>query len=150
MSVAAPEKFAQWCARLVAALPLGLDRRIAPTLVGFALINGLTFTVDLVLLGAMHGGLGVAYPVALSLAYGCAFALSYLLNRYLNFRSHAPVGPQVARYVVIVVLNYLVFILALSTLLTGLGVDYRAARVVAGACEAGFLYVALRWLVFRR
>ena len=134
----------------MAGLPLGLDRRIAPTLVGFALINGLTFTVDLVLLSALHGGLGVTYPLAVTLAYGCAFALSYLLNRYLNFRSHAPVGPQVARYVVVVVLNYLVFILALSTVLTGAGVDYRAARVVAGACEAGFLYAALRWVVFRR
>jgi putative flippase GtrA len=150
VSVAAPEKFAQWCLRLVSRLPLGLDRIVAPTLVGFALINGFTFAVDLVLLSVLHGGLGIAYPVAVTVAYVCAFALSYTLNRYVNFRSHAPVGPQIARYVVVVVVNFVVFILALSTLLTGIGVDYRVARAAAGACEAAYLYVALRWVVFRR
>jgi putative flippase GtrA len=148
--VTAPERFHRWCARVVACLPLGLSRLVAPTLVGFALINGATFGIDLLLLTTLHGGLGVAYPVAVSVAYACAFALSYALNRSLNFRSHAPVGPQLTIYVVVVVLNFVLFILALSSLLTAVGVDYRVARVGAGVCEAAFLYCALRWVVFRR
>jgi putative flippase GtrA len=123
---------------------------IPPTLVGFGLINGFTFGVDLALLTVLHGAAGAPYPVAVTLAYACAFALSYVLNRTLNFRSHAPVGPQVAAYVAVVIVNYLAFILALSTALTVVGVDYRLARMAAGACEAVFMYGALRWVVFRR
>lgn len=123
---------------------------IPSTLVGFGLINGFTFGVDLALLTALHGAIGVPYPVAVTVAYACAFALSFVLNRTLNFRSHAPVGPQVAVYVAVVIVNYLAFILAMSTALTVAGLDYRVARMVAGACEAVFLYGALRWVVFRR
>ena len=30
-----------------------------------------------------------------------------------------------------------------------LGADYRLARIAAGACEALYMYAAMRWLVFR-
>lgn len=150
MPATAPERFHRGCARVVACLPFGLSRVVAPTLIGFGLINGFTFGVDLTLLTALHGGLGLAYPAAVTIAYACAFALSYTLNRFLNFRSHAPVGPQVVVYAVVVVLNFALFILALSSVLSVVGVDYRMARVIAGVCEAVFLYCALRWVVFRR
>jgi hypothetical protein len=48
-------------------------------------------------------------------AYACAFTLSYFLNRTLNFRSHGAVGPQFAVYVVVVVVNYVAFILGVSS-----------------------------------
>ena len=102
------------------------------------------------LLTLLRGGLAVPYPVAVTVAYAGAFGLSYALNRYFNFRSHAPVGPQLAIYIVVVVVNYLAFILALSTVLTGLGIDYRIARLMAGGCEAVYMYCALRWVVFRK
>lgn len=150
MLVLAPETLHRWCHRVTARLPWGLGRLVAPTLLGFCLINSFTFGVDLVLLVSLRGGLGVPYPVAVTVAYACAFGLSYALNRYFNFRSHAPVGPQLAIYVVVVVVNYLAFILALSTLLTTFGVDYRIARLMAGACEVVYMYCALRWVVFRK
>ena len=53
-------------------------------------------------------------------------------------------------YAIVVIVNYLAFILAVSSGLAHLGVDYRLARVAAGACEAVFMYSALRWVVFRR
>ncbi|MEH3139234.1 MAG: GtrA family protein [Mycobacterium kyogaense] len=127
----------------------GLRRLVPPTLIGFCLINSFTFGIDLMLLIGLHSGLRVPYPLAVTVAYACAFGLSYALNRRLNFRSHAPVGPELSVYVAVVVLNYLVFILALSTLLTGLGLDYRLARLTVGGCEAVFMYCALRWVVFR-
>ena len=52
-------------------------------------------------------------------------------------------------YVVVVVVNYLAFILGVVSLLTALGVDYRIARLGAGACEAVFMYSMMRWVVFR-
>ena len=145
-----PQRFHSWCAHLVARLPFGLAGMVAPTFLGFCLINSFTFGVDLVLLVSLHGLLGVPYPAAVSVAYGCAFGLSYALNRYFNFRSHAPVGPQLSVYVVVVVINYVAFILAVSSALTALGLDYRVARLLAGACEAVYMYSAMRWVVFRR
>tara|TARA_B100000609_G_C17004972_1_gene325647 strand:- start:128 stop:595 length:468 start_codon:yes stop_codon:yes gene_type:complete len=145
-----PQRFHSWCAHLVARLPFGLAGVVAPTFLGFCLINTFTFGVDLVLLVSLHGLLGVPYPAAVSVAYGCAFGLSYALNRYFNFRSHAPVGPQLSVYVVVVVINYVAFILAVSSALTALGLDYRVARLLAGACEAVYMYSAMRWVVFRR
>ena len=150
MALGPPQRFHSWCAHLVARLPFGLASLVAPTFLGFCLINSFTFGVDLVLLVSLHGLLGVPYPVAVSVAYACAFGLSYALNRYFNFRSHAPVGPQLTIYVVVVVINYVAFILAVSSALTALGLDYRLARLVAGACEAVYMYSALRWVVFRR
>ena len=145
-----PQRFHSWCAHLVARLPFGLAGVVAPTFLGFCLINSFTFGVDLVLLVSLHGLLGVPYPAAVSVAYGCAFGLSYALNRYFNFRSHAPVGPQLSVYIVVVVINYVAFILAASSALTTLGLDYRVARLLAGACEAVYMYSAMRWVVFRR
>jgi putative flippase GtrA len=144
------DRFHRFCMAVVARLPFGLSSIVAPTFLGFVLINSFTFGVDLVLLTLLHGGLGVPLPVAVTAAYACAFALSYYLNRTMNFRSHAPVGPQVAVYIVVVVVNYLAFILGVSSALAALGVEYHLARIVAGACEAVYMYSAMRWIVFRR
>ena len=143
-------RFHEFCVAVVAHLPFGLKSVVAPTFLGFALINGFTFGVDLLLLSVLHAGFGVALPVAVTVAYACAFALSYYLNRTMNFHSHAPVGPQFTVYVVVVVVNYLTFILGASSALTALDVDFRLARTLAGCCEAVFMYSAMRWVVFRR
>jgi putative flippase GtrA len=144
------ERFHRFCVHVTARLPFGLNSIVAPTFLGFVLINSFTFFVDLVILTALHGGLRAPLPIAVTAGYACAFALSYFLNRTLNFRSHAPVGPQVAVYVVVVIINYLAFILGVSNGLAALGVEYHVARIVAGACEAVYMYSAMRWVVFRR
>jgi putative flippase GtrA len=144
------QRFHVVCEAVVLRLPLGLCSIVAPTFLGFVVINGFTFGVDLALLTVLHGVLGLHVPIAVTVAYACAFALSYVLNRTLNFQSHDSVGPQVVVYVVVVLVNYLAFILGVSTLLVAVGVEYHAARVAAGACEAIYMYSAMRWVVFRR
>jgi putative flippase GtrA len=144
------DRFHRLCEVVVARLPFGLNSIVAPTFLGFVVINSFTFGVDLVLLTLLHGGLGVVLPVAVTVAYACAFTLSYFLNRILNFQSHAAVGPQFAVYVVVVVVNYLAFILGVSSALAAIGVEYHLARIVAGGCEAIYMYSAMRWVVFRR
>jgi putative flippase GtrA len=144
------DRFHRLCEVVVARLPFGLDSVVAPTFLGFVVINGFTFAVDLALLTLLHGGLQLPLAVAVTVAYACAFTLSYFLNRILNFQSHGAVGPQFAVYVVVVVVNYLAFILGVSSALSALGVEYHVARIVAGACEAVYIYSAMRWLVFRR
>jgi putative flippase GtrA len=144
------ERFHRLCELAVARLPLGLDSIVAPTFLGFVVLNSCTFGVDLLLLTMLHGSLGVALPIAVTVAYACAFTLSYFLNRVLNFRSHSEVGPQFAAYVLVVVVNYVAFILGVSSGLASVGVEYHVARIVAGACEAVYIYSAMRWVVFRR
>jgi putative flippase GtrA len=143
------ERFTGVMAAIVRRLPFGLAGMVAPSLLGFAVINTFTFAVDLVLLTALHGGLDWPLAVSITLAYITAFGLSYVLNRALNFRSHGAVGPQVAVYAGVVIVNYLAWILGVGGGLAVLGVDYRLARIVAGACEALYMYAAMRWLVFR-
>jgi hypothetical protein len=73
-----------------------------------------------------------------------------VLNRVLNFRSHGAVGPQIAVYVAVIAVNYLVFILGVFTGLSLLGVQHHLARIAAGLCEAVYMYSAMRLVVFRR
>ncbi|MFQ6393253.1 GtrA family protein [Nocardia sp. KC 131] len=144
------DRFTRWCVAIVARLPLGLARVVAPTFIGFALINGFTFGVDLTLLTAFHGWWGLPVWLSVTAAYVCAFGLSFVLNRTFNFHSHAPVGEQAAVYAVVVAINYLAFILGVGSGLTAIGLEYHLSRLLAGACEAVFIYSAMRWVVFRR
>jgi putative flippase GtrA len=130
-------------------LPFGLSRVVPPNVVGYLLINGTTFCLDLVLLTTFHGGLGVPLPVAVTLSYAIASLVSYTCNRILNFRSHGNVGTQLPLYLVILTINYLAFILGLVDGLNAIGVEYQVARVLAACCEGVFLYSCMRWLVFR-
>nr|QEO74747.1 hypothetical protein [uncultured bacterium] len=130
-------------------LPFGLSRVVAPSFLGFALINGCTFGIDLLLLMLFRSGLGLPVPISFTIAYVIAFGLSFVLNRALNFRSHAPVGPQAGLYAVAILINYLAFILGLGSALTAIGVQYLLSRLIAGACEAAFMYSVMRWVIFR-
>ena len=143
------ERFAALTAAITRRLPFGLDRVVAPNVAGFVIINSGTFATDLVLLTVLHGVLRWPVPVSITVSYLTAAGLSYLLNRTLNFRSHGAVGPQVGVYTAVLIVNYLAWILGVGAGLTALGVDYRLARIVAAVCEAGYMYAAMRWVVFR-
>jgi len=134
---------------IVRRLPFGLAGIVPPNLLGFAIINGFTFGCDLALLTAIHGGLHWPVPASITVSYGTASGLSYLLNRAVNFHSHGAVGRQVVIYIAVVIVNYLAWILGVGAGLAALGVSYQLARVVAGVCEAIYMYAAMRWLVFR-
>ncbi|WP_307832181.1 GtrA family protein [Prauserella cavernicola] len=133
---------------MTARLPFGLARIVPPTFLGFVLINSFTFGVDLVLLTLLHGALDVPIALSVSVAYALAFGLAFVLNRTVNFRSHAPAGRQAVLYAIAVVINYVAFILGVGAGLTGLGLDYHLARILAGGCEGLFMYTVMRWVVF--
>lgn len=144
------DRFAWLCVAVVRVLPFGLSRLIPPNLLGYAAINGFTFGVDLLLLTLFHGVWGWPVAWAITAGYACAFSLSFVLNRWLNFRSHAPVGRQTILFVIVVAINFGVVLLGVGAGLAALGVQYQVSRLVAGACEAVFLYCAMRWVVFPR
>ena len=130
-------------------LPFGLSEVVAPSLVGYLLINLCTFFIDLGLLGLGHGTFRWPIPVAVTLSYGTASLVSYVLNRVLNFRSHDDVGRQFPLYVAVSASNYLIFVLGLTDLLSSLGIYYEFSRIIAACCEAVYLYTMLRFVVFR-
>jgi putative flippase GtrA len=144
----------QWFANAMAAvvrrLPFGLSEVVPPSLLGYAIINGSTFVIDLSLLTVFHGRLGWPVPVSITLSYATASGLAYVLNRVLNFRSHAPAGRQFGVYVVVVAINYLALVLGVGAGLSALGLNYQLARIIAACCEGVWMYIAMRWFVFRR
>ena len=142
-------RFAAGMTAITRRLPFGLSEVVAPSLVGYLLINLCTFLVDLGLLGLFHGTFRWPIPVAVTLSYGTASATSYALNRILNFRSHANVGRQFPVFVAVSASNYLIFVLGLTDLLSVIGVYYVLSRVIAACCEAVYLYGMMRWVVFR-
>lgn len=143
------ERFHALMAALVRRLPFGLSRIVAPSFLGFAIINSLTFSVDLGLLSFCHGVLKWPYAGAVTLSYLTAFALSFVLNRAFNFRSHGDVGEQGAKYAVAVAINYAAFVLGVGCSLTAAGVQYELARLLSGLCEGVYMYSVMRWVVFR-
>lgn len=134
---------------IVRRLPFGLSRIVAPSFLGFAIINGFTFSVDLGLLSLGHGLLKWPYAAAVTVSYLTAFALSFVLNRAFNFRSHGALGEQTTRYAVAVGINYAAFVLGVGSALTAAGVEYQLARVLSGLCEGVYMYTVMRWVVFR-
>ena len=142
-------RFAAAMTAITRHLPFGLAEVVAPSLVGYLLINLCTFFIDLGLLGLFHGTFRWPIPLAVTLSYGTASAVSYVLNRVLNFRSHENVGRQFPVFAAVSVSNYLIFVLGLTDLLSAAGVYYELSRVVAACCEAVYLYCMLRWVVFR-
>jgi putative flippase GtrA len=141
------DRYAAFWTAVAARLPF---RFLSPTFLGFVFINSCTFGLDLLLVTLVHGVLGLPVPVAVTFGYAVAFSLSFGLNKVLNFRSQSPVGPEGARYVLVVAINFTVLLLGVTTLLSSLGVQYQVARLVAGGCEGIFMYAAMRWFVFRQ
>jgi putative flippase GtrA len=143
---------ARYAAAMTAAvrrLPFGLSRAVPPSLLGYLLINLCTFGIDLTILAIAHGVLRWPLPLSVTLSYGTASLTSYLLNRVLNFQSHAAVGRQLPLFVAVSASNYLIFVLGLTDGLAALGVYFELARVCAALCEAAYLYCMMRWVVFR-
>ena len=86
------------------------------------MLGAFTFSVDIVLLTLLRHFTHLHFPVAVSIAYLTAFALNFLLNRTVNFRSHAPVGRQVLRYAAVAVGDYLITV-GVTSGLFHLGLD---------------------------
>lgn len=129
-------------------LPPRLARALPRDMVGYGILGGFTFAVDLALLVLLNQW--APWPLAASvlLADVAAWALNFALNRVLNFRSRAPVGPQALRYA-LVICGQLAISAAVTSGLANLGMGLAVARIAAGGCIAVLGYLGCRWWVFR-
>lgn len=114
----------------------------------FLLVGVLSYLFDLGVLVVLHGQLGVSLAVATTVAFGAALLFNFGLNRAFAFRSAGLVGPAFVRYLVLVVVNY-VLALLMVTGFAALGVSYVVAKTGATAVNALLNYNAYRWWVFR-
>lgn len=136
-------------AYLWALLPARLRRIVPANLIGYAILNLFTFFIDMGVLTLLYRVGHLAYPLSTTLGYLTALVISYVLNRWLNFHSRAPVGPQTARYVLVVLINYFVLLQGVGSGLQALGVQFQLSRLIAAVCEGIWTYVGMRWIVFR-
>jgi putative flippase GtrA len=142
------ERFGDFLTGWVDRLPHWLRRILPKDLVGFAILGAFTLGVDLVLLWILQTTTTLPLPVSVSIAYLIAFSLNFVLNRTVNFKSHAPVGWQAVRYGFVIAGDYLIT-LGVTTGLSAVGIPFPIARLLASACVALFTYSASRWWVFR-
>ena len=145
----APHAFFRLISRIHRLLPRRLRALVPVTFIGYALINGSAFVIDISLLWVMYEKLHWFYPLAVTVGYAAAGTYSLVLNRWLNFQSHGSISTQGGRYVVGLVSQYVIFILGLSSVLHLAGVNAELARVISACCEGVYLYVLMRLWVFR-
>ena len=145
----APEVFLRLITAIHSVLPGFVRSRLPVTFIGYAIINGSAFILDIICLRIFNNHLHWWFPMAVTVGYAIAGIYSFLLNRWLNFQSHGHVVEQGAGYSVGLISQYVVFILGLSSLLHWLGMNATLARVISACCEGIYLYVFIRMWVFR-
>lgn len=145
--------FARFTWRLRMALPARLRRLIPVTFVGYAIINGSAFLLDMGILRAVDVLIpdhGIPYGVLFSIGYAIASVYAFALNRWLNFREHGDLGKQSGKYTFVIISNYVIWILGFGSLLGALHVPLMIARVTAACIEGIYIYLLLRLWVFPR
>ena len=145
----APEIFLRLITTIHSELPRFVRSRLPVTFIGYAIINGSAFFLDITCLWVFYNHFHWFYPVAVTVGYVIAAVYSFLLNRWLNFQAHGHVIEQGAGYTVGIISQYVIFILGLSSLLHWFGVNAELARVISACCEGIYLYVFIRLWVFR-
>nr|WP_172458365.1 GtrA family protein [Actinomyces bovis] len=145
----APQVFLSLITAIHRLLPGPLRSRVPVTFIGYAIINGSAFLLDIFCLSIFHNQLHWWFPMAVTVGYAIAGLYSLVLNRWLNFQSHENFAAQGGRYFVGLVSQYVIFILGLSSLLHWLGMNAQLARFISACCEGLYLYVLMRLWVFR-
>jgi putative flippase GtrA len=133
-----------WANRLPSRL-----RFITPEFVGFVVLGTFTFGIDLLILAALRSWTTLPVQVDVGIGYLCAFGLNYVLNRTMNFKSHAPVGRQALRFFVITAADF-VFTSLVTDWLNAQGLPLMVARIATACCVGLFTYVGARFWVFRK
>ena len=79
------------------------------TFIGYVLINGSAFVLDIVCLLVFYNYFHWVYQVAVTMGYVVAGVYSLLLNRWLNFQVSGHLALQGSRYAVGLVSQYVIF-----------------------------------------
>ena len=113
-------------------------------------VAGLSF--DVALLALLRHFTALPDLAAVALAFTVTYLINFFLNRRFSFAGEGvnagPLRLQLLRFLPQVGLDFVLTLTAVE-LLTGLGVQLLAARVLAGGSNATINYVMYRWWTFR-
>ena len=93
--------------------------------------------------------LGLSAAVAAAGAYGIAMVFQFVANRVFTFRSQSNAGRQVARYVTVSALSYVVSVLAIHVATQTLGQSNLVAVLACAMVTAPLGYVLGYFWVYR-
>ncbi|GAA2632341.1 hypothetical protein GCM10010399_75760 [Dactylosporangium fulvum] len=125
-----------------------LRRLLRHTLTRFLAFGAVGFAFDLTLLALLKAFTPLPVWAAVSIAFWVTYALNFVLNRYFAFHAQdRPVGPQVARFAVQVLGDFLLTLGAVEGL-HALGMPLLAARVLAGGTNLVWNYLLYRFWTF--
>lgn len=110
-------------------------------------VGGIAFVVDLGLLILGRDGLGWPLGVAGAVAFWAGLLVSYVLQRFLTFRSNRSSWHSLWKYAVLVLVNSLATILVIE-LFDRLGPGYVVGKFVSTALTTLWNYAAYKFWVF--
>jgi putative flippase GtrA len=93
--------------------------------------------------------LGVHYLLASALAFAVGALNSYTLNRRWTFRSHAPRGPELARFLGVQAVGLGVNLALLATLVEVAGIRHVVAQVLAFPVASLVMFALSRQWAFK-
>jgi putative flippase GtrA len=93
--------------------------------------------------------LGVHYLLASALAFAVGALNSYTLNRRWTFRSHAPRGPELARFIGVQAVGLGVNLALLAALVEVVGIRHVVAQLLAFPVASLVMFVLSRQWAFK-
>ncbi|QWW19153.1 GtrA family protein [Schaalia sp. 19OD2882] len=146
----APQAFLRLVGGIQKIIPPFMRHLVPTTFIGYALINGSGFLVDIAFLALFKEVLHWDLKIAVTVGYAIAGLYSLVLNKWLNFQVHGHFLLHGYRYTVGLVAQYVIFVVGLTVVLHDhFGINAEIARFTSACCEGIFLYVVMRIWVFK-
>jgi putative flippase GtrA len=117
-------------------------------LLSYLAVGVLGFAVDFGLLVLLREVFATPIWLAATVAFWSSLAVVFLSNKYVTFGARGAGHRQLARYLTLLGINYLVT-LGVIALAERVGVGYQVGKVVAVAMTTAWNYVAYEFWVFR-
>lgn len=121
---------------------------VAAQAVRFLAVGILSYIVDVGTLWVTVARLGWPLILGATTAFALAFVVNFGLGRRWVFQTAARRGPQIARYFVLIALNYALTLVALTSL-TALGIGLVVAKTISVVVNAVINFWLGRVWVYR-
>lgn len=125
-----------------------ISRVYRHSFVRFACFGAAGLAFDVSLLWLLVTLTPLPQAVAITLAFAVTYLINFFLNRRFAFASDGNVRTQLVRFAPQLGVDYVLTMTAVETL-AGLGIALLVARVLAGGTNAAFNYVTYRWWTLR-
>lgn len=126
-----------------------LGRRVwGSSAIRYLTVGGIAFLVDVGLLYVLHEIAGVALAVATPTAFLASFAVTYLMQRSLTFRSSAGYGSSGLKYTLLVIVNTFATT-AIVTGIAALGWPWEVGKALAVGSTTIWNYFGYKYWIFK-